>query len=1028
MRQPQTILAALAVLLNVGSALARAEQPVDYTREVRPLLARYCLKCHGPDPKARKGRLRLDDKEDALRDRGGYAAIVPGDADASELIVRIEDEDDASRMPPPEMKATLTPAEKDVLRRWILTGAEYRPHWAFVPPRRPALPAVKQAGWPENPIDRFVLARLEAAGLKPSPPADRYTLVRRVFLDLIGLPPTPEEADAFLGDPSPSAYSNLVDRLLASSRYGERWARRWLDLARYADTNGYEKDRPRSIWPYRDWVIKALNADMPFDQFTIEQLAGDLLPGGSLEQRIATGFHRNTMLNEEGGIDPLEFRFYAMTDRVATTGTVWLGLTIGCAQCHTHKYDPITQREYYEFFAFLDNTEEPELALPDPSVDRRRAELAAEIAALEAGLAGQFPVDPDDEGDADPATSRRNHLQRRFRTWLDDARRHTVAWSALKPVAASANLPLLTIQDDDSVFASGDQTKSDTYRVTYRGPGETDLVTAFRLDVLPDDRLPARGPGRTSYEGPKGDFFLGELRIKVNGRPLAFRDASESYGKLGIGAGKASAALACDGEAQTGWSTAGRPGEAHHAVFPLAEPITLDEASELVLEMDFGRHYAADLGRFRLSATTARTMPVAQDVPEEVERLLLIDDDQLQKTQRQRLLRHFLSVAPELQEPRKALAALRGQVPEYPTTLVMAERPPENPRPTFVHRRGEFLQPEERVAPGTLAILPPFPDESPRNRLGFARWLVDRRNPLVARVAVNRQWAALFGRGLVATGDDFGFQGQPPSHPELLDWLAVEFMDQGWSLKALHRLIVTSATYRQSSRTTPALLAKDRDNRLLARGPRIRIDAELIRDTILHATGLLEPRVGGPSVFPPQPASVTSEGAYGVLAWKASEGADRYRRALYTFSKRTAPFAMLGTFDAPSGEACVARREVSNTPLQALTLLNDTVFVEAAQALGRATADDSSPVESRAAGLFRRCLVRPPTADELNALVEFYQLQHERLAGGELDAAAIAGFAKNKDESASEGGVIDAAAWTLVARAVLNLDEMIAKE
>jgi hypothetical protein len=1017
----RTILAALALIWFAGPARAGAERSADFTRDVRPLLARYCFKCHGPDPKARKGKLRLDDKEDALRDRGGYAAIVPRDPESSALIARIEDPDDATRMPPPEMKWTLTQDEKDTLRRWIATGAEYRPHWAFVPPERPPLPAVKQTRWCENGLDRFVLARLEADGLAPAPPADRYTLVRRLYLDLVGLPPTAEEADAFVADLAPHAYERLVDRLLASPRYGERWARRWLDLARYADTNGYEKDRPRSIWPYRDWVIRALNADMPFDDFTLRQFAGDLLPGATRDDRVATGFHRNTMLNEEGGIDPLEFRFYALTDRVATTGTVWLGMTIGCAQCHTHKYDPITHRDYYQFMAFLNNTEEPELALPDAAVARRRAELTAQIAALEADLPGRFPLDPDDEtAEADPAASRRRHLERRFREWLGTERARTVAWRALTPVAATANLPLLTIEDDGSVFASGDQTKRDTYRVTYRGSGEP--ITALRLDVLPDDRLPAGGPGRTDYEGPKGDFFLSELRVTIDGRPVRFASASESYAKLGIGGGASGAKLALDGEAHTGWSTAGRTGEAHHAVFVLAEPVETGDEAELVLEMVFERHYSAGLGRFRLAATDATRPAVARDLPAEVERLLAVADERLGVSDRARLLRQFLAVAPELEEARRPIAKLRQAWPEFPTTLVMSERPPENPRPTFVHRRGEFLQRDEPVTPGTPATLHPFGADRPRDRLGFARWLVDRRNPLVARVTVNRHWAAFFGRGLVATLDDFGFQGAPPSHPELLDWLAVEFMEEGWSVKALHRLIVTSATYRQSSRATPGLIARDRDNRLLARGPRLRLEAELVRDMALRSSGLLAEVLGGPSVFPPQPESVTTEGAYGALAWKTSEGADRYRRGLYTFSKRTAPYAMFLTFDSPSGESCVARREVSDTPLQALTLLNDAVFVEAAQALGRATAAAPGSVETRARALFRRCLVRPPSPAELSALVEFHDAQRDRLARGELDAAALAGKAQGLPD------LPEAAAWTTVARALLNLDELIVKE
>jgi hypothetical protein len=1014
-RQTPAVLAALTTLLVSGAVYA--EPAPDFTRDVRPVLARHCFKCHGPDPKARKAKLRLDERDDATRDRGGYAAIVPHDANASELIARIEDGDETVRMPPPEMRGTLTQADKDILRRWVAEGAEYRPHWAFVPPRSAPLPPVQHGSWPANPIDAFILARLEALGLGPSPPADPYTLVRRVYLDLTGLPPTPEQADAFAGDSAPGAYERLVDRLLASPLYGERWARRWLDLARYADTNGYEKDRPRPIWPYRDWVIKALNADLPFDRFTIDQIAGDLLPAATRDQRVATGFHRNTMLNEEGGIDPLEFRFHAMTDRVATTSTVWLGLTLGCAQCHTHKYDPITQSEYYQFLALLNNTEEPELVLPDAGVDRRRAEIAAKIAALEAALPGQFPLDPDDDADADPAESRSRHLKRRFAQWLQTERARTVEWTTLTPAAVHSNLPLLTIEPDGSIYASGDQTKSDTYRVTYRGASGP--ITAFRLDVLPDDRLPARGPGRTYYEGPKGDFFLSELRISVDGQPVSLTGASASYGALGIGGGGAKAEFAIDANQRSGWSTSGRPGEAHHAVFTPPAPIDASATTEIVLEMDFERHYSAPLGRFRLSATAGPGPAVARDFPADVERLLGMHDGLYDEAQRNRLMRQFLAAAPELEKARAPIAALRKQWPEYPATLAMAERPAENPRPTFLHRRGEFLQTEERVTPGTPAVLHPLPP-GPANRLALARWLVDRRNPLAARVAVNRTWAALFGQGIVTTLDDFGFQGAPPSHPELLDWLAVAFMEQGWSTKSLLRLITTSATYRQTSRVTPDLLTRDRDNRLLARGPRLRLDAELIRDAALHASGLLAVRVGGPSVFPPQPESVTTEGAYGKLAWTTATGADRYRRGLYTFSKRTTPYAMFATFDAPSGESCVARRETSDTPLQALTLLNDTVFIEAAQALGRAVAAAEGAVESRTALLFRRLLVRPAEADELQALVAFYHSQHARLTRGELDAAAIAG--PGADDA------VDAAAWTLLARALLNLDEMIVKD
>jgi hypothetical protein len=983
------------VFLAAGAARPVYGDAVDFQRDIRPILSRHCFKCHGPDDKARKAKLRLDLRDTAVQGgRSGMPAVVPGKPGDSELVRRIG-ADESEVMPPPATKNPLTESQKQLLRRWVAEGADYKPHWALVAPRQAPLPVVKQAGWPRNPIDSFVLARLEAAGLRPSPPADRYKLVRRVYLDLIGLPPTPEEADAFVNDPAADAYERLVDRLLASPHYGERWARRWLDLARYADTNGYEKDRPRSIWPYRDWVIRALNDDMPFDQFSVEQLAGDLLPHATPDQKIATGFHRNTMLNEEGGIDPLEFRFYAMTDRVATTGTVWLGLTLGCAQCHTHKFDPIPHREYYQFMAFLNNTDEPEVEVHHPEAAARRRELEARIAALEANLPNRFPRD----------------REQKFQQWLKQESGRAVHWNVLRPVEAKSNMPRLEVLDDNSVLSSGDQTKRDVYDLKFR----TDLkgITAVRLEVLPDERLPKHGPGRIFYEGPFGDFFLSELTLTADGKPVKLSKASHSFASSG-----SSAAAAIDGKPETGWSINGGQGKAHAAVFNLAEPLT--GGRELGLSLLFEKYYSAGLGRFRLSVTRDRRPAEARGLPAQVEELLLVPAEKRSAAQRDRLLKHYLTVAPELAKARAEIDALRAQLPAYPTTLVMQERPPSHPRPTFLHRRGEFLQPTEPVQADVLSCLPPLPKDAPRNRLTFARWLVSPDNPLVGRVTVNRQWAVFFGRGLVRTTEDFGYQGEPPTHPELLDWLAVEFVKRGWSLKALHWLIVTSATYQQSARVTPALLARDPQNLLLARGPRGRLEAELVRDAALRASGLLSPQVGGPSVYPPQPPGAAMEGTFAVLTWKVSPATDRYRRGLYTFSKRTAPFAMLNTFDAPSGEACVARREVSNTPLQALTLLNDPAFFEAAQALGREAAEDRSPDEARATRLFRRCLTRPPQPDELALLVKFYRDQRQRFRDPKLNARALAG--------PGFGDPAERAAWTATARALLNLDEVITKD
>ncbi|HWE40779.1 MAG TPA: PSD1 and planctomycete cytochrome C domain-containing protein [Isosphaeraceae bacterium] len=1004
--------ATIPVLVLLVAPTARGAEEDLFTTKARPILARHCLKCHGPDEGARKAKLRLDRREDATRPAAsGARAVVPGDPDESELVVRIFEEDDDQRMPPVKTKDRLTDEEKATLKRWIASGAEYREHWAFVPPRQAPLPAVRNTSWPRNPIDVFVLARLEAEGLSPSPEADRATLIRRLSLDLIGLPPTVEEVDAFLDDRSPDAYERLVDRLLASPHYGERRARRWLDLARYADTNGYEKDRTRSIWPYRDWVIRALNDDLPFDRFTVAQLAGDMLPDRSADDRVATGFHRNTMLNEEGGIDPLEYRFHAMTDRVATTATTWLGLTLGCAQCHTHKFDPITQRDYYRVMAFLDNADEPEFPVPNAEVARRRRAIEAKVAALVDALPSRFPPDHSVDDPRPLDLRRADHLDRRFRAWHDAAERDARRWTILRPSSATANLPRLEVQGDGSVLAAGDQTKSDTYTLTY--PTNLQRITAIRLEVLPDDRLPRRGPGRVFYEGSPGDFFLSEFRPSAGGRPIKLAGASQSFAR-----GGAPASLAIDGDPQTGWAIDGGQGRAHAAVFRLAEP--LEASSELTIAMLFERYYASGLGRFRVALTSDPEVAEAVEMPAEVEAILARPGSERSAAERDQVFRQFLMTAHELDDARKEIDRLRSGMPSYPATLVLEERPPSSPRATHLHRRGEFLRPAERVEPGLPAILASPAAVAPRDRLGLARWLASADNPMVGRVTMNRQWAAFFGLGIVRTSQDFGYQGAPPSHPELLDWLAVEFERRGWSLKRMHRLIVTSATYRQSSRADAGLIARDPENRLLARGPRVRLEAESIRDAALRSSGLLSQKVGGPSVFPPQPPGVATEGTYGGFEWRASVGEDRHRRGLYTFTKRSAPYAMFATFDAPSGEVCVARREVSNSPLQALTMLNDAVLVEASQALGRLMAEQSGPVDERMTHLVRRCLARRPEPEELSAFGRFFEAQRDRFARKELDAAAVAG--------PGDGDPIDRAAWTATARALLNLDEMITKE
>ena len=987
--------APLLLLLGLPSAHA-----VDFNREVRPILAQHCFACHGMDEHSRKAKLRLDQETSAHgKGKSGEIALLPGKPDESELIKRIFSHDDDDEMPPPEAKKPMSAKDKATLRAWVAEGGKYEAHWAFAPPKQVALPL---AGL--HPIDAFVQARLKPAGLKPSPAADRYTLIRRVTLDLTGLPPTPAEADAFVKDTAPDAYARLIDRLLASPQYGERWARRWLDLARYADTNGYEKDRPRSIWPYRDWVVQALNADLPYDQFSIKQLAGDLLPNPTTPDLIATGFHRNSMLNEEGGADPNEYRFYAMVDRVAVTGAAWMGLTLNCAQCHTHKYDPVLHTDYFGVMALLNNADEPTFYIPPTNLAEQQADHARKIAAAESSLASKFPGGP-------------AAVEKGFQAWLQAESAQATRWQILRPSQMRTTMPHLDLQPDGFILGGGDITKSDVYDLTFAAAIKG--ATAIRLEVSSHPALPNDGPGLTNYEGPLGGFFLSEIQAFQGKERLRFADATATNDEeddrisdaqpaakaAPVAKGKAktkgkaasrkknNATAALDGEMSSGWQVLGGLGQQHTAVFQFDKPTDL--AAGFALKMLFEKHYACPLGHFRISVTTDAAAQ-ASNQPAEISAMLAgAAPRDLAK-----LRQHYLETAPELAVHTKALVALRKRVPRGQPTLVMQERPATHPRETRRYHRGEYLSPKEVVPPAVPAFLPALPKDAPANRLTFARWLFAPENPMTARVAVNRTWQAFFGRGLVQSLEDLGYQSDVPTHPELLDWLAVEFRQQGWSMKQLHRLIVTSDTYRQASKVTAELAEKDPTNLLLARGARFRLDAEIIRDSTLKASGLLSLKMGGPGVYPPQPASVTSEGTYGRLDWKPSEGEDRSRRSLYTFIKRTAPFAMATTFDAPTGESCIARRDVSNSPLQALTLLNDAMFLETAQALAKVGQAAGADDDTRLTVILRRCITRPPAADEMAALRAFVIAQRQR-------------------------GLKEDAVWLAVARAALNLDEAI---
>jgi hypothetical protein len=1188
---------------------------VDFTRDVRPILSNACFHCHGPDESTREAELRLDQREGLFADRDGYVIVSPGDHSASELIRRILSDDPDEMMPPAESTKAITEKQKQILARWVEQGAEWKEHWAFVPPVQAALPKVRRPDWCRNEIDRFTLAQMDRTGLTPSAQAAPYTLIRRLYLDLIGIPPSPEEADTWVAKiwhtsgsgqrADETAYQALIDHLLHSPHYGERVARRWLDLARYADTNGYEKDRERSIWPYRDWVINAINDGMPFDRFTVEQLAGDMLPNATQQQRVATGFHRNTMLNEEGGVDPLEFRFHAMTDRVATTGTTWLGLTLGCCQCHTHKYDPVSHREYYQLMAYLNNADEPSLQLPDGLYEQTWSANRAKADQLTADLSDQWPVtvfkpvdvqvvsttsnggqtfqardngftevtgenperatyvveleletaefdtltlstkamrkqagpgrtehgnfvlsetevevvhDTDADGnaettkltiksatasaeqsgyvvgdafDGDDATgwgihdnkgvgktaeatfaldtskllvpttkplrlrvtlkqlqggqhtigafkvgatrastadelqdARSQSLQAAFQKWQKDEIPNAVRWTVLKPTTATSNLPILTIQDDDSIFASGDTAKRDDYVITFAASASP--VTAIRVEALPDERLPAGGPGSTYYEGTLGDFFLTEISASAGAAKFPFASASHTYAKNRYGNNPVSSALAIDGDVQTGWSVHDRQGERHDAVFVFTEPVPA--GTSLTITMTFGRHFASSLGRFRLSATDAVSQPKASSYSAEVA-ALLADPDRQYRADEQELMRNaFLLNAPKLSAQSNKIRKLQSP-PATASTLVMAERPVQHPRPTHRHHRGEYLQPRELVQPGLPTALSGDNDAPPVTRLEFAKWIVSTRNPLTARVIVNRQWAAFFGTGIVRTVDDFGLQGEAPSHPSLLDWLAVTFRDDDqWSMRKLHRRIVSSATYRQSASVNTEAANVDPQNRFLSFAPRYRLDAEIIRDQLLVASGVLSRKIGGPSVRPPQPVGVT-EAAYGGARWNAGKGDDRYRRSLYTYAKRTAPFAMLSTFDGPSGEACIARRNRSNSPLQALTLLNDVMLMDLAQqSVGQLTADSESNDVELMTTFFRRVLVRHPTVGELDSLLAFLSAQRQGFLSSPEAARKFLSLTEEKVADADVAALASKAAWAATARALFGLDETLTRE
>ncbi len=957
-----------------------AQDKIDYQRDVRPILSNNCYKCHGP-AKQESG-LRLDERERVVRRK----VIVPGQPAKSELIQRIESTDQDERMPPPDAGERLKPAQIATLRKWIEQGAEYTPHWAFVKPKQVPPPAVKNSSWIRNPIDNFVLARLEKEGLSPSPEADAATLIRRLSLDLTGLLPNPRETEEFTAayrDANPQAksevYAKLVDRLLNSPHYGERQARHWLDLARYADSNGYTIDGKRSIWPWRDWVIGAFNRDLPFDQFTMEQLAGDLLPNPTRDQLVATGFHRNTSFNEEGGTNPEQFRVERTVDRTNTTGAVWLGLTVGCAQCHDHKYDPISQKEYYQLYAFFNSTDEPQLKLPTPAQEAALKKLNAELAEAKK----QPPPQPKTPAEVEKLLAE-----------LEKER--STGWQIIYPKTVMAEQGAdFDVLEDRSVLAKGKVGPSETYTVHGVAP-ETGTLTAIRLEALTHDSLPQHGPGRAG----NGNFVLSQFTFETDGVPHKLKKAVADFTQKNFDANDA-----FKGNLKKGWAVGGDPKERnadHQAIFFLKTPHPVREGQAFVFTLKFSEvPKGYSLGRFRIAVTFASERVLELPLP--AQKIVFMDRAKRSAGDMaalSKVLEKTPAISERVVELQKQIKELEGQID---STLIL--RGTAKPRPTHIQKRGDFLVLGDAVEPGGFGILPPItthglPSAGLRTRLELAQWLTSPDNPLTARVVVNRVWQHYFGKGLVETENDFGLQGSLPTHPELLDWLAVEFIRQGWSLKKLHTLIVTSATYRQSSAMRGDLFAKDPQNKLLGRQNRLRLEAEIIRDSALAASGLLNRTIGGPGVYPPQPPELFTF-TQSAHPWPESKGPDRYRRGLYTFIWRQSQHPLLTTFDAPDAQVACTRRNRSNTPLQALHLANDPTFLEIAKELGdRIQKEGPKDDTGRLAYGFQVCFCRTPSAEEQSRLLNYLELQRQAKAD----------------------------AWTMVARVMLNLDEFITRE
>jgi len=1022
-------------MATLVASLPAAEPKISFTRQIKPILANKCFVCHGPDEKERKAELRLD-----MRDEAVPSVIKPNDAEHSEVVVRITSDDPELKMPPVQSKRpVLTADEIATVRKWIDQGAEYDAHWSYVKPTRPAVPEIRNPQSAiRNPIDAFLLVRLQEKGLSFAPPADNRTLLRRLSFDVIGLPPSPKEIEGFNGEMN---YEAAVDRLLSSKHFGERLAMYWLDVVRYADTGGYHSDNHRDVWLYRDWVIDAFNENRPFDQFVTEQLAGDLLPNATGEQRIASGFNRLLQTTEEGGAQPKEYTAKYAADRVRNTAAIFLASTMGCCECHSHKFDPFTQKDFYRFAAFFADVgekavgrqDQTKIALPEQAAQLKK--LDDQLAVAQNAYAAKTPE----------LAAARAKWESAATADLESGKN---AWLSAKPTKLEAkhktslSIPTrsvsegsVAIDDETIVVASGPNPATETYTLTL--PAETPALRGLRLEVLTDASFPNKGLSRAN-----GNFVLTEIEVAAVGADDKPAPVKLSAAEADFSQENYPIANAIDGKTDTGWAVAGHEKPADHAaVFTFAEPVG-GPGVKLVIKLHHESQFAGhNIGRFRLSLTTAEKPDLSgQGVPAAVAAALKAPADQRSATDEQALDAHFRRISPELAPVREQIAKLESNkaklIESFPTTLVSAA---VQPRMVRVLPRGNWLddsgEVQEPAVPGFLASLSPggrgaggegAGSAARLTRYDLAHWMTSPDNPLTTRVFVNRLWKLVFGRGLVRTLDDFGSQGELPTHPELLDWLAVEFQESGWDVKHVLKLMLMSQAYRQTSIPPGDALAKDPTNDLFSRQNRFRLDAEFVRDNALAVSGLLVPKIGGPSVKPYQPAGYWQYLNFPKREWENDKGENQYRRGLYTYWQRTFLHPGLAAFDAPSREECTVERPRSNTPQQALVLLNDPTYVEAARALaGKVLAEGGATVPDRMEYAFRRVLIRSPRTEDaqtLSALVEKHQAEFAADKTAAEKLLKVGDLATPADLDPAE-----LAAWTSACRVLLNLHETITR-